>query len=77
MFLNIMLEESNRIQSLVQDLLELSKIEQNSEIPKEQISLTEIGEHSINTVSNVASKKTSTLQIISIKKCMDMVTKIN
>ncbi len=57
MFLNIMLEESNRIQSLVQDLLELSKIEQNSEIPKEQISLTEIGEHSINTVSNVASKK--------------------
>lgn len=57
MFLKIMLEESNRIQSLVQDLLELSKIEQNSEIPKEQISLTEIGEHSINTVSNVASKK--------------------
>ncbi|WP_353462236.1 ATP-binding protein [Mammaliicoccus sciuri] len=57
MFLNIMLDESNRIQSLVQDLLELSKIEQNSEIPKEQISLTEIGEHSINTVSNVATKK--------------------
>lgn len=77
MFLNIMLDESNRIQSLVQDLLELSKIEQNSEIPKERISLTEIGEHSINTVSNVASKKTFTLQIISIKKCMDMVTKIN
>ena len=77
MFLNIMLEESNRIQSLVQDLLELSKIEQNSEIPKEQISLTEIGEHSINTVSNVASKKTFTLQIISIKKYMDTEIKIN
>ncbi|WP_239749245.1 ATP-binding protein [Mammaliicoccus sp. H-M34] len=57
MFLNIILEESNRIQSLVQDLLDLSKIEQNDEIPKEQISLTEIGEHTINTVANVAMKK--------------------
>ncbi|PNZ39082.1 two-component system histidine kinase PnpS [Mammaliicoccus vitulinus] len=57
MFLNIMLDESNRIQSLVQDLLDLSKIEQNDEIPKEPISLTEIAEHSINTVSTVATKK--------------------
>lgn len=57
MFLNIILEESNRIQSLVQDLLDLSKIEQNDKIPKERISLSEIGNHSLNTVVNVAQKK--------------------
>ncbi|WP_426874402.1 two-component system histidine kinase PnpS [Mammaliicoccus lentus] len=57
MFLNIILEESNRIQSLVQDLLDLSKIEQSNKIPKERISLTEIGEHCIQTVSNAAHKK--------------------
>lgn len=57
LFLNIILEESNRIQSLVQDLLDLSKIEQNTTLPKERISLTEIGGYAINAVLNSAEKK--------------------
>lgn len=57
MFLNIILEESNRIQSLVQDLLDLSKIEQNTEIPKECMNLSDLGEHALKAVSTLAEKK--------------------
>lgn len=57
MFLNIILEESNRIQSLVQDLLDLSKIEQNTEMPKECMKLSDLGEHALKTVSTLAEKK--------------------
>ena len=42
MFLNIILKESNRIESLVMDLLDLSHIEQQTEIETNSVSYTHL-----------------------------------
>ncbi|MCE4966007.1 PAS domain-containing sensor histidine kinase [Staphylococcus chromogenes] len=57
MFLNIMLKESNRIQSLVDDLLDLSKIEQNTELDKHSIRLSKVAHHALEMIQPLAQDK--------------------
>lgn len=57
MFLNIMLKESNRIQSLVDDLLDLSKIEQNTELDKHSIRLSKVAHHALEMFQPLAQDK--------------------
>ncbi|WP_369041102.1 two-component system histidine kinase PnpS [Staphylococcus chromogenes] len=57
MFLNIMLKESNRIQSLVDDLLDLSKIEQNTELDKHSIRLSKVAHHALEIIQPLAQDK--------------------
>ena len=57
MFLNIMLKESNRIQSLVDDLLNLSKIEQNAELDKHPINLSKVAHHALEMIQPIAQDK--------------------
>lgn len=57
MFLNIMLKESNRIQSLVDDLLDLSKIEQNTELDKHSILLSKVAHHALEMIQPLAQDK--------------------
>ncbi|ARJ49984.1 two-component system histidine kinase PnpS [Staphylococcus lutrae] len=57
MFLNIILKESNRIQSLVEDLLDLSKIEQNSTLEKHSIHLSEVAQSALSVIQPLASEK--------------------
>lgn len=57
MFLNIMLKESNRIQSLIDDLLDLSKIEQNTELDKHSIRLSKVAHHALEMIQPLAQDK--------------------
>ncbi|REH89118.1 PAS domain-containing sensor histidine kinase [Staphylococcus felis] len=62
MFLGIILKESNRIQSLVEDLLDLSKIEQTSTLEKHQINLSQVAESSLSVIKPIADDKFITLK---------------
>lgn len=57
MFLDIILKESNRIQVLVSELLELSKIEQNTQLVLTTVDMTKKVKHSIEVVQPLADKK--------------------
>ncbi|MCG3400878.1 PAS domain-containing protein [Staphylococcus massiliensis] len=61
MFLSIMLKESNRIQSLVDDLLDLSKIEQNSSIKNTRINLSQVAASAKKVIEPLANRKDITL----------------
>ncbi|MGO3727154.1 sensor histidine kinase, partial [Staphylococcus carnosus] len=56
-FLNIILKESNRIESLVEDLLDLSHIEQQTEIRTERVDLSEVTQTTVNTLYAYAQRK--------------------
>lgn len=57
LFLDIILKEANRIQVLVSELLELSKIEQNTQLVLTTVNMTEKVKHSIEVVQPLADKK--------------------
>ena len=57
MFLDIMLKESNRIQSLVEDLLDLSKIEQNAALEKHDIDLSHVARNALSSIQPIAQLK--------------------
>ena len=57
MFLDIILKESNRIQGLVSELLELSKIEQSSHIILESVNMSRKALSCIEVVEPLAAKK--------------------
>ncbi|GGB03277.1 hypothetical protein GCM10007190_09110 [Macrococcus hajekii] len=57
MFLDIILKESNRIQGLVSELLELSKIEQSSHIVLDEVNLSLKTENSLEVVQQLAGRK--------------------
>ncbi|WP_210134907.1 ATP-binding protein [Staphylococcus sp. GDX8P80P] len=57
MFLNIILKESNRIESLVADLLDLSHIEQQTEIETSFVNLSELAYTTIDNLQNQARYK--------------------
>lgn len=57
MFLNIILKESNRIESLVMDLLDLSHIEQQKEIETSYMNLSELAYNIINNLQTQAINK--------------------
>lgn len=61
-FLNIILKESNRIESLVEDLLDLSHIEQQTEIITEPVDLSEVTRNTVKTLSSNAGRKSITLE---------------
>ncbi|QLK85947.1 two-component system histidine kinase PnpS [Staphylococcus sp. 17KM0847] len=61
MFLNIILKESNRIQSLVEDLLDLSKIEQNTTLERHRIHLSEVARGAMSVIEPIAQAKHITL----------------
>lgn len=56
-FLKIILKESDRIETLVFDLLDLSHVEQQTELETEYISLTDIVETTIENVYTIAEQK--------------------
>lgn len=60
-FLQIISKESNRIETLVFDLLDLSHVEQQSEIETEYISLSEIAELTIKNMQTIAESKDITI----------------
>ncbi|TDM04518.1 two-component system histidine kinase PnpS [Macrococcus carouselicus] len=62
MFLEIILKESNRIQGLVSELLELSKIEQSSHILLGEVNLSQKTESCIEVVNQLASKKNISIE---------------
>ncbi|MCE5089911.1 sensor histidine kinase [Staphylococcus devriesei] len=57
MFLNIILKESNRIESLVMDLLDLSHIEQQTELETSYVNLSELAYSTIDNLQNQARYK--------------------
>lgn len=57
MFLNIILKESNRIESLVMDLLDLSHIEQQTELETSYVNLSELACNTIDHLQNQARYK--------------------
>lgn len=57
MFLNIILKESNRIESLVMDLLDLSHIEQQTELETSYVNLSELAYTTIDNLQNQARYK--------------------
>ncbi|UMT76911.1 ATP-binding protein [Staphylococcus roterodami] len=57
MFLNIILKESNRIESLVTDLLDLSHIEQHTELDTEYMNLSDLTKRIINNMMTQANQK--------------------
>ncbi|UXR74842.1 cell wall metabolism sensor histidine kinase WalK [Staphylococcus sp. IVB6238] len=61
MFLDIILKESNRIQSLVEDLLNLSKIEQNPTLEKHVIDLSDVATRALSMIKPIADTKEITL----------------
>ncbi|MHD0397481.1 two-component system histidine kinase PnpS [Staphylococcus simulans] len=61
-FLNIILKESNRIESLVEDLLDLSHIEQQKEIITEPVDLSEVTSNTVKTLYSNSQKKNITLE---------------
>ncbi|PTE93658.1 PAS domain-containing sensor histidine kinase [Staphylococcus equorum] len=60
-FLQIISKESNRIETLVFDLLDLSHVEQQSEIETEYISLSHIAELTIKNMQTIAESKDITI----------------
>lgn len=60
-FLNIILKESNRIESLVEDLLDLSHIEQQTEIRTERVDLSEVTQTTVDTLYAYAQRKDITI----------------
>lgn len=61
-FLNIILKESNRIESLVEDLLDLSHIEQQKEVETEPVDLSEVTRNTVKTLYTNGKKKNITLE---------------
>ncbi|PNZ26300.1 PAS domain-containing sensor histidine kinase [Staphylococcus petrasii] len=61
MFLNIILKESNRIESLVMDLLDLSHIEQQTELETAYVNLSELACNTIDNLQNQARYKNITI----------------
>ncbi|MBB4831790.1 two-component system phosphate regulon sensor histidine kinase PhoR [Staphylococcus hominis] len=57
MFLNIILKESNRIESLVMDLLDLSHIEQQTEIETAYVNLSDLAHNTIHNLQTQAKYK--------------------
>lgn len=57
MFLNIILKESNRIESLVMDLLDLSHIEQQTEIETTFVNLSDLAYNTIHNLQTQAKNK--------------------
>ncbi|OEL02146.1 two-component system histidine kinase PnpS [Staphylococcus casei] len=60
-FLNIISKESDRIETLVFDLLDLSHVEQQTEIETAYVSLSEIAETTIHNLSTIADSKDITI----------------
>ncbi|MEB5699626.1 two-component system histidine kinase PnpS [Staphylococcus saprophyticus] len=60
-FLKIISKESDRIETLVFDLLDLSHVEQQTEIVTEYVSLSEIAETTIKNMQNIAEEKQITI----------------
>lgn len=60
-FLKIISKESDRIETLVFDLLDLSHVEQQAEIVTEYVSLSEIAESTIKNMQNIAEEKQITI----------------
>lgn len=60
-FLKIISKESDRIETLVFDLLDLSHVEQQTEIVTEYVSLSEIAESTIMNMQNIAEEKQITI----------------
>ncbi|KRG10397.1 two-component system histidine kinase PnpS [Staphylococcus sp. NAM3COL9] len=60
-FLKIISKESDRIETLVFDLLDLSHVEQQSEIETEYISLSDIAEITIKNMQTIAESKNITI----------------
>ena len=60
-FLQIISKESDRIETLVFDLLDLSHVEQQSEIETEYISLSDIAELTIKNMQTIAESKDITI----------------
>ena len=60
-FLKIISKESDRIETLVLDLLDLSHVEQQSEIETEYISLSDIAEITIKNMQTIAESKNITI----------------
>ncbi|MFK3831695.1 two-component system histidine kinase PnpS [Staphylococcus saprophyticus] len=60
-FLKIISKESDRIETLVFDLLDLSHVEQQTEIVTEYVSLSEIAERTIKNMQNIAEEKQITI----------------
>ncbi|MDW3918593.1 ATP-binding protein [Staphylococcus saprophyticus] len=60
-FLKIISKESDRIETLVFDLLDLSHVEQQTEIVTEYVSLSEIAESTIKNMQNIAEEKQITI----------------
>ncbi|SUM77493.1 alkaline phosphatase synthesis sensor protein [Staphylococcus saprophyticus] len=60
-FLKIISKESDRIETLVFDLLNLSHVEQQTEIVTEYVSLSEIAESTIKNMQNIAEEKQITI----------------
>lgn len=60
-FLKIISKESDRIETLVFDLLDLSHVEQQTEIVTEYVSLSEIAESTIKNIQNIAEEKQITI----------------
>ena len=61
MFLKIILKESNRIESLVMDLLDLSHIEQQTELETTYVNLSELAYNTIDNLQNQARYKNITI----------------
>ena len=62
MFLNIILKESNRIESLVTDLLDLSHIEQQKELEINYMNLSELAINIIDNLQTQAQNKRIKIQ---------------
>lgn len=60
-FLKIISKESDSIETLVFDLLDLSHVEQQTEIVTEYVSLSEIAESTIKNMQNIAEEKQITI----------------
>ncbi|NWK85521.1 PAS domain-containing protein [Staphylococcus sp. GSSP0090] len=60
-FLQIISKESDRIETLVFDLLDLSHVEQQTEIETEYVSLSEIAENTVKNMQNIAEEKQITI----------------
>ncbi|WP_436859805.1 two-component system histidine kinase PnpS [Staphylococcus caeli] len=60
-FLQIISKESDRIETLVFDLLDLSHVEQQTEIITELISLSEVAENTVKNMQTIAEDKNITI----------------
>ncbi|SUM68220.1 two-component system histidine kinase PnpS [Staphylococcus nepalensis] len=60
-FLEIISKESNRIETLVYDLLDLSHVEQQTQLETEPTSLSEIAETTIKNMQNIVENKNITI----------------